>query len=204
MNVLIVDYDMGNIHSVVKKLQRLGIDPVVSSLAADIIKSDKLILPGVGHFEKAARQLLKLGLVEPLNEAVLGQRKPILGICLGMQLMTNRSDEGGGPGLGWIDAEVKKMEVRNTNRYKVPHIGWTSVNIKKESKLMRGINDGDEFYFVHSYYCQCRSSKDVLTSSEYDGWFTSAIEKDNIFGVQYHPEKSHEVGIQLIRNFISL
>ena len=202
--VLVMDYGMGNISSVIKKLKRVNADPIVSSNYKSIIDADKIILPGVGHFGKAMNNLVSLDLLEALNEAVLIKKKPILGICLGMQLMTNKSEEGDVNGLGWFDAEVVRFNVADTLKYKVPHTGWNQILQKKESVLMKESPTNAEFYFVHSYHLKVYESQDVLNQTDYEYIFPSAIEKENIFGVQYHPEKSHDVGEQIFKNFISL
>lgn len=202
--IMIVDYGMGNLNSVKKKLTRLKVDPIVSSDPEDVAKADKLILPGVGHFQKAMENLADRQLIGALNKAVLTDKKPILGICLGMQLMTQRSDEGNAEGLGWIDGNVIRFNVKDTKRYKVPHIGWNSVETLKDSPLMKGLPNQVEFYFVHTYHCKVNNQKDILHETDYEYIFASAFEKDNIFGVQYHPEKSHDVGERLLKNFIDL
>ena len=202
--IVIVDYGMGNIQSVVRKFSLLGIRPIVSKDFSTISNADKLVLPGVGHFGKAIENLKTLGLYDILNESVLNRKTPILGICLGMQLMANLSEEGDVVGFGWVDAKVKKFRINDTLEFKVPHVGWNQVEIKKESRLMTGINNLSEFYFVHSYVCKCNNEADVLNVSNYEMEFDSAFEKDNIFGVQYHPEKSFEVGKTLINNFVLL
>ena len=204
LKIVIVDYGMGNIQSVFRKLELIGITPIVSKEHSVIKNADKLILPGVGHFGKAIENLKILGLYDILNESVINRKSPILGICLGMQLMTNLSEEGDAVGFGWIDAVVQKFKIDNTLEFKVPHVGWNQVEIKKDSRLMNGINSLSEFYFVHSYVCKCNDETDVLSVSNYEIEFHSAFEKDNIFGVQYHPEKSFDVGKTLINNFVLL
>lgn len=202
--VVIVDYGMGNLHSIRKKLIRLNVTPIVSCHPADIKNADKIILPGVGHFKKAMERLIELDLIGVLNEAVLIQKKPILGICLGMQLFANKSEEGNAKGLGWINADVEKLKVTDTLRYKIPHMGWNQVEIEKKSQLMTNIPNQSEFYFVHSYYLKPNDKSDILNTTHFESTFTSAIEKENIFGVQYHPEKSHDIGETLLKNFIAI
>lgn len=170
----------------------------------EVLKAEKLILPGVGHFGKAMEQLEQLNLVEALNQAVLEKKTPILGICLGMQLMAKSSEEGNVKGLGWFDADIVRFKVSDTLRFKVPHTGWNQVQQKKKSALMEGIQENAEFYFVHAYHIQLNDENDALHETLYETSFVSAIEKENIFGVQYHPEKSHDSGLQLIKNFITL
>ena len=182
----------------------LGVCSIVSSDRADIREAEKLILPGVGHFGKAMSSLKRLDLVDPLHQAVLVDKKPILGICLGMELMAERSQEGNADGLGWFDAEIVKFDIANKQRYKVPHMGWNRIIKKKKSLLMRDVPEISEFYFVHSYHLKIGQESDVLNETEYEVTFPSAIEKENIFGVQYHPEKSHDAGLQLIKNFIEM
>jgi imidazoleglycerol phosphate synthase glutamine amidotransferase subunit HisH len=284
--LVIVDYHMGNLHSVKKKLDFLKVDSVISSDPTVILNASKLILPGVGHFGQAMENLRKLNLIDALNEAVLVKKTPILGICLGMQLMAResrearvrgerleldarvrnerlelearvrgekleiearsenaergisggverssrcaelvevsgverssrcaelvevsgveRSSSGVEMGLGWFDAEVVKFSFEDTLRFKVPHTGWNTISIEKESPLMHDIPVGAEFYFVHSYFMKANNPSDVLNYTEYGSRFASAISKNNIYGCQYHPEKSHDVGLQLIRNFVLL
>lgn len=202
--LVIVDYGMGNLFSVKKRLKALYSDVLVSSNPKDIDGADKIILPGVGHFSKAMENLTKLNLLNALTENVLARKKPILGICLGMQLMAKSSEEGHVEGLGWFDAHVVRFNVQNTLKYKVPQTGWNQINKAKDSLLMKDIPELAEFYFVHAYHFKCNNTADVLNYTDYEYKFASAVEKDNIFGVQYHPEKSHDVGNQLLRNFINL
>ena len=202
--IVIVDYGTGNLNSVHKSLDRLGVDSIISSDPNDIDSADKLILPGVGHFGNAMANLRELNLLDALHEAVLVKQKPILGICLGMELMANRSEEGNVAGLGWIDAEMIRFNISNKKRYKVPHIGWNKIWIKKNSLLMKNVSESSEFYFVHSYHLKINNQSDILNETQYELIYPSAIEKDNIFGVQYHPEKSHDAGEQLLRNFVEI
>mgnify|MGYP001149392321 FL=1 len=202
--VTIVDYGMGNLHSVKKKLDRLKTTSSITSNPRDIIKADKIILVGVGHFAKAMKNIKELDLLDALSEVAIIKKKPVLGICLGMQLMAKDSEEGNTEGLGWLDANVRKMQVDDTLKFKIPHTGWNKITQSKKSHLMKGIPESSEFYFVHSYYLRSNETSNILNETEYCFKFTSAIEKDNIFGVQYHPEKSHDVGEVLLKNFISL
>ena len=203
--IVVVDYGMGNIHSIVKKIKHLGGDVFVSSNSDEILKSDKIILSGVGHFKQAMNNLRKSKLIDTLNQAALVQKKPILGICLGMQLMGIKSEEGGDiEGLSWINANVKRIKVSDTIKYKVPHMGWNEINIRKESILMNGVDDKSEFYFSHSYYMDVHEPDLILNETEYFSRFVSAIESQNIFGVQYHPEKSHEAGDIILSNFVNI
>ena len=202
--VVIVDYGTGNLNSVKRSMDRMRVNSVVSSDYRDIIDSDKIILPGVGHFGRAMSNLRELNLLETLNDAVLVKQKPILGICLGMELMAKSSEEGDADGLGWFDAENIAFNVSDKNLYKVPHMGWNKISIKKNSPLMKNIGELAEFYFVHSYHLKLSDRTEILNETEYEVTFPSAIEKGNIFGVQYHPEKSHDAGAQLLKNFIEL
>ena len=200
----IVDYGMGNLNSVKKKLDRLKTTASITSNPKDIIKADKIILVGVGHFAKAMKNIKELNLLDTLNEVAIIKKKPVLGICLGMQLMANDSEEGNSEGLGWLDANVRKMQVDDTLRFKIPHTGWNKITQSKKSHLMKGIPESSEFYFVHSYHLMSNETSNILNETEYCFKFISAIEKNNIFGVQYHPVKSHDIGEVLLKNFISL
>lgn len=202
--VVIVDYGTGNLNSVKRTLARIGADSAISSDAREIAGADKIILPGVGHFGTAMSRLAKLGLVDVLNEAVLVKRKPILGICLGMELMAKTSEEGDARGLGWLDAQTVRFDISAADRHKVPHMGWNQVRKKKNSPLMAGIDESSEFYFAHSYHLRLKDASDLLTETCYVVAFPSAIEKRNIFGVQYHPEKSHDAGAMLLKNFVEM
>lgn len=204
IQIAIVDYGMGNLHSISKKLKKLEVNVIVTNDVQAIGKADKIILPGVGHFGKAMQSLRKMDLINTLNEQVLVSKKPILGICLGMQLMAKHSEEGDTEGLGWFDADVKRFEVKDTLKYKVPHTGWNQISHSKESRLMKDIPENSEFYFVHSFHFHAHLEQDVLNRTLFEYTFVSAVERDNIFGVQYHPEKSQDVGEQLFKNFVEL
>lgn len=203
-HISIIDYGMGNLHSVYKKLSQLGTTPVITAKPSDILGSDKILLPGVGHFEKAIGNLKRLGLFEVLNEVVLEKKKPILGICLGMQLMAKESEEGNASGFGWFDAKVARFKIQDNIRFKVPQTGWNTISPCKESLLLKEIEENAEFYFLHAYHYKTEKEQDILTKTDYEYTFVSAIEKENIFGTQFHPEKSHESGARLLQNFIEL
>lgn len=200
--ISIIDYGMGNLGSVKRKLDRIGASSVITSDPEEIRNSDKLILPGVGHFGNAVNEIKARGLWDVLNREVLVEKKPILGICLGMQLMAKFSEEGNAVGLGWFDADVVRFEVQDRLKYKIPHMGWNQVLQKKPGFLHEEIDPDKGFYFVHSYHLKCYNQADVLNETVYAYSFVSAIQKEHIFGVQYHPEKSHEAGEQLLKNFV--
>ena len=202
--IVLIDYGMGNLNSVKRKLDRLKTDSLISRDEKEILSADKLIIVCVGHFAKAMKNIEDLNLIDALNEVVLIKKKPILGICLGMQLMATQSEEGDCSGLNWIEAEVKRMEVNDPIKFKVPHTGWNEIKQKKQSSLMKDIPNNAEFYFVHAYYFEPKNTDYVLNETDYAFNFTSAVEKENIFGVQYHPEKSHDVGEILLNNFIRI
>jgi glutamine amidotransferase len=203
MSITIVDYGMGNLCSLQKKVRQLGSTPVITSDPKVIARASKIILPGIGHFGMAMENLEKLNLVEILHETVHEKKIPILGICLGMQLMATKSEESGCRGLGWFEGEVVRLRVKEPNKHKVPHTGWNTIRIKHpQNPLMRGVADQTEFYFVHTYAIRLKNPEQELCSTDYDHTFTSAICRDHIYGVQFHPEKSHEAGYSLFRNFI--
>lgn len=195
---------MGNLHSVLKKLRLCGVDAVVSDDQHVIRNASKIIMPGVGHFAMAMDNLRNLNLIETLNECALVKKTPMLGICLGMQLMAAKSEEGNTSGLGWFDAEVVRFNISDTLKFKIPHTGWNQIIIEKESPLMKNIESLSSFYFVHSYHWKTEIKSDILTTTDYEYRFVSAVEKGNIFGVQFHPEKSHDVGELLFRNFLKI
>ena len=202
--IVIVDYRTGNSNSIKRTLDRIGSASLISSQVKDVTQADKIILPGVGHFAKAMANLKELGLQEALNEAVLIKRKPVLGICLGMELMGRTSEEGNTPGLQWLDAQAVRLKIQAEGRHKVPHMGWNSIQIKSSSALLKGVDDLSEFYFAHSYHLKINDRSDLLTETEYGISFPSAVERNNIFGVQYHPEKSHRAGARVLKNFVEV
>ena len=199
-----MDYGMGNLLSVKKKITSLNYHALISSDPDEILNAEKIILPGVGHFKKAMDNIHLLGLFDALNTAVLEKKAPIMGICLGMQLMARHSEEGDAKGFGWLDANVVRFKTDNSLAYKIPHTGWNQVKTKKYSKLMAEIPVNAEFYFMHAYHLEFADNADVLHETTYEYPFISAVEKGNIIGVQYHPEKSHIAGEIMLKNFISM
>jgi glutamine amidotransferase len=201
--IVIIDYNTGNLSSIKNLMKKLGFDAEITSDKSIISSASKLILPGVGHFDYGMRNLKSLGLIEVLNKRVLIDKVPILGICLGAQLLTKGSEEGSEPGLGWISGfTVAFDKSRVGNRLKVPHMGWSDVIFKPESGLFKGFSEVPRFYFVHSYHLVCDHAADELTHCNHGYDFVAGVEHENILGVQFHPEKSHRFGMRLIDNFI--
>ena len=200
--IVVVDYEMGNLGSIVNMLKKIGAKSQVTSDKDLILSADKLILPGVGAFDNGMMKLHDLGLTGILEQAVIVQRKPVLGICLGAQLMTKGSEEGRCPGLGWLDITTRRFRFAPERPLKIPHMGWNLVMPTKQSRLFHDMPDPARFYFVHSYYMECNDLDDQLTQTDYGFSFASSYERGNISGVQFHPEKSHKYGIRLMRNFV--
>lgn len=198
--LVIVDYKMGNLGSVQNMLKKIGVQSVVSSDPEEISKATKLLLPGVGNFDRAMDNLHALNLIPILNKKVLIEKTPILGICLGMQLMTKHSEEGNVQGLGWVNAKAVKFDDFKDTGLKVPHMGWNSTFFVNNHPLGKNLEES-RFYFVHSYKVICEDQKNVLVTSSYGAEFHSGIVADNVVGVQFHPEKSHRFGMQLLENF---
>lgn len=198
--ILIVNYGLGNIGSIQNMLKKVGIKSIISSNAEDIYSAEKIILPGVGAFDNGINNLNKLGLIDALREKVVRDKTPILGICLGMQLFTEKSEEGILPGLGWIKAETIKF-LNNEADIKIPHMGWNTIKIEKENCIFKGMFDNPRFYFVHSYHVKCQDNKDIIATTNHGIDFVSVLEKDNILGIQFHPEKSHKFGMKILKNF---
>jgi len=198
--IVVVDYGMGNLRSVSKALESAGAEVKVSQNPRDLKGAEGIVLPGVGAFKDAVKNLKERGLWEGIIEEV-NRGKPFLGICLGLQLLFEKSYEfGETEGFGFVKGEVVKFEL--PREFKIPHMGWNQVYKKKESSLLTGIKEGEFFYFVHSYYVRPEEEKATLTTTDYGIEFTSSIEKENVFGVQFHPEKSQRAGLKLLENFI--
>ena len=201
--IVIVDYGMGNLGSISNMFQKVGAKATISSRVEDILAAEKLILPGVGAFDHGMNALADRGLIPPLNNKVLEQKTPCLGICLGMQLLTLSSEEGVAAGLGWVPARTVRFQFNNGENLKIPHMGWNSVRPAPKSRLFFGL-ESPRFYFVHSYFVQCENAEDIAAEASYGQVFIAAVEHENIFGVQFHPEKSHKHGMALMRNFVNL
>jgi imidazole glycerol-phosphate synthase subunit HisH len=202
--IAIVDYGMGNLGSIKKKLDKIGLKSIITDSPISINDAENLILPGVGHFTNAVKLLKGKGLWDILQQEVLVHKKPILGICLGMQLMAKHSEEGNTEGFGWFDAEVVRFKISDTLQYKIPHAGWNHVKVVKDFELFNNIDLSAGFYFIHAYHMKCNNEYDILNVTEYEYPFVSAVKKKNIIGLQYHPEKSHETGEQLLKNILNI
>jgi glutamine amidotransferase len=202
--VVIIDYGVGNAGSIRNMLKAAGTPAMISSRAEDIEAADRLILPGVGAFDTAMRSLAETGLVPALTASVRDRGVPVLGICLGMQLLTRGSTEGQLPGLGWIDAETVRFQFDGNRALNIPHMGWNSVTPTPGSRLFHGLAEESRFYFVHSFHVVCDSRDVVAAECQYGYPFAAAVEQRNVFGTQFHPEKSHRFGLALLRNFVSM
>lgn len=202
--IAIVNYGIGNLDSVLRAFHNCGADTCICDDVSGIEAAERIVLPGVGSFAKAMEYLRQSGLMPVLNRRVLEEHVPVLGICLGFQMFTRHSEEGDAEGLGWIDGETRRFnfETLDGPRLKIPHMGWNDLQARKESPLLAGIHPDACFYFAHSYYVSCSDSDAVLTKSVYGTEFVSSVQQGNIFGTQFHPEKSHASGLQLLRNFM--
>lgn len=202
--IAIIDYGCGNTGSLKNMLLKNGADAVITSCEKEITEADAIILPGVGAFDSCASNLEKSGLKSILNKLVLKKQVPFLGICVGMQLLFDYSEEGSLPGLGWISGSVKRFSHSNKNKssLRIPHMGWNKIKFTSfDESYLSGI-DNPRFYFVHSYHAVCDDKNDIIATCNYGYEFTCMVRKKNIIGVQFHPEKSHKYGINFFRNFI--
>lgn len=199
--ITIVDYGMGNLGSVQNMFKRVGVPAEITSSIEQIKKAEKLLLPGVGAFDAAMSRINEQGLREVLNQKAVVDKIPVLGICLGMQLLTDSSEEGVLPGLGWIPGKALNFKGRIDSNLKIPHMGWNVIRIVKETPLTRGFEGETRFYFVHSYFVQVNDASNQMMRTTYGIEFDSAIVRDNIWGAQFHPEKSHAFGMKLFENF---
>lgn len=200
--IAIVDYGSGNIQAIRNIFTKLKVDSFFAHSAADLSRASRIILPGVGAFDEAISQLNQSGMREALDIAVLQQGKPVLGVCVGMQIMASRSDEGALEGLGWFDAEVRRFDESTILlKPKLPHMGWNEIEPIRSHPILQNIDNEKGFYFLHSYYFHCHDEQNILLRAQYGHKFACAVSKNNIFGFQFHPEKSHSNGINLFKNF---
>ena len=200
--LVIVDYGMGNLRSVVKAFARVQVPAHISSNIHEIEKASKIILPGVGHFGRGMENLRARGFEALLNDRVLGARVPVLGICMGMQLFSTWGEEGDCAGLGWIPSRTVRFRIPSTpGALKVPHMGWNGVEVMRSHPLVHDIGVDASFYFAHSYHLECDDPSHVLGATTYGYSFPSIVQRDHMAAVQFHPEKSHRFGLQLLKNF---
>lgn len=199
--IVIVDYKTANLGSIVNMFKRIGAPARVAETPQQLAGAARILLPGIGHFDTCARNLRRLGFADALQEPVLERRTPLLGICVGAQLLTAGSEEGDEPGLDWIRAHTRRFPDMDRRDYKVPHMGWNLATPTQVHPMFAGFDAPPRFYFVHSYYMSCDADENVLATTHHGIDFASAIVRDNVAGVQFHPEKSHKFGMQLLRNF---
>ena len=203
--ITLIDYGVGNINAFVNVYKRVNIPVKIAKNIQDLEGAQKLILPGVGHFNHAMSQLNNSGMRAKLDELVLEKKIPVIGICVGMQMMGNYSDEGNMEGLKWIDASVKKFDETKINQVtRLPHMGWNDVKPKKDLALFKGLENDAIFYFLHTYYFECNNPDDIMAVSDYGIEFACAAHHENKYGIQFHPEKSHHYGEVLLHNFAKL
>lgn len=202
--IAIVDYGVGNLSSIENMFKRIGIDALITSDPHQIEASEKMVLPGVGAFDSCVEKFDRSGLREVIDDLVNQKQQPILGICVGLQMMTEKSEEGSSTGLGWIKGRTVRFHEEDLPKgYKIPHMGWSDVHLSKPSLLLQNIEE-PRFYFAHSYYVVPEVENDILLFGEYGKRFTAAVQKNNIVGVQFHPEKSHSFGMKFLENFAAL
>ena len=200
--IVIVDYGVGNLGSIINMLKKVGVKAVASSKPDVLQQAEKLILPGIGAFDAGMNKLNECGLVPLLNDLALEKKVPFLGLCLGLQLMTKKSEEGRAQGLGWLDAETVRFKFgAEQTHLKVPHMGWNTIDVCRPHPLFTDLESHSRFYFVHSYYVQSHDPEAVLAETDYGFRFHSILGKGNIMGAQFHPEKSHKYGMRLLKNF---
>jgi imidazole glycerol-phosphate synthase subunit HisH len=200
--IAIIDYGLGNLRAFINLYERLNIKVRIARIPGDLYEATKIILPGVGAFDHAMMQLNQSGMRDVLEKRVLNDKIPVVGICVGMQMLAKSSDEGKMAGLGWIEGNVKMFDpLKIPYQTRLPHMGWNTISPRNESQILNGFDNNSRFYFLHSYYFVCDNIENIIATTEYGIEYASAIRKENIFGIQFHPEKSHSNGIQLLHNF---
>jgi len=202
--ISVIDYGVCNLGSMLNMLRKAGAQAQLASTASDIDRAEKIILPGVGAFDNGIAALTERGLVEPLRRKALRDKVPLLGVCLGMQMLGRRSEEGKLDGLGLLDAEAQRFRFDADSGFKVPHMGWSQLLPRRDSVLLRALETRSRFYFCHSYHLVCKDGADVLARAGYGGEFVAIVQRDNVYGVQFHPEKSHRFGMELLHNFAEM
>lgn len=202
--ITIVDIGIGNLGSIMSMLEKCKVSAHRTSSAVDIESADKIILPGVGSFDNFMKKLDESGLIPILNKKAFEEKIPIIGICLGMQILGKRSEEGVLAGLGWLDADTIKFRFKTNDGLRIPHMGWNTVTVHGDPSIFKEMDEEPRFYFVHSYHLVCKDEKDVLATTHYGYDFASSVRKGNIYGTQFHPEKSHKFGMRLLKNFSEL
>jgi imidazole glycerol-phosphate synthase subunit HisH len=203
--IIIIDYDMGNIGSIMNMIKKAGGESMVTSDPEMIRQAKKIILPGVGAFDNGMKNLASLGIIDILNQKALEEKIPVLGVCLGMQLLTKSSEEGQLKGLGWVDAETIRFKFDGENqKLRIPHMGWNTVDIRRKGVLYQNMYEDPSFYFVHSFYVVCHKEEDISTLTNYGYDFVSSLQHENIMATQFHPEKSHKYGLQVVKNFVDM
>jgi imidazole glycerol-phosphate synthase subunit HisH len=203
--ISIIDYGVGNVKAFLNIYNKLGHRAHLAKTVEDLVGSTKIILPGVGHFDYAMTKFLDSGLGETVNDLVLNKKIPVAGICVGMQMLARKSEEGSMMGLGWMESDVVKFDTEKIDfRPHLPHMGWNDVEIVKNDKIMAGFPTTSKFYFLHSYFMACDNEGDVIATSKYGSTFSCIVNHENIYGIQCHPEKSHGFGINFLNNFAKL
>ena len=200
----IIDYGLGNINAISNIYNKLKIQNIIINSPKDFDKSEKFILPGVGAFDSAMTLLNKSNFILEIQRQIFEKNKKILGICVGMQIFAKNSSEGKNSGLKWINADVRKINSENQNNLRLPHMGWNSIKITNNDLLLSGLEEDEYFYFCHSYYFNCVNQKNILAETNYGHEFPCVIKNDNIYGIQFHPEKSHDSGLKILKNFAQL
>lgn len=202
--IAILSYGFGNVRAFANIYRELNVPYVVAAEPSELDRAEKIILPGVGAFDHAMQRLRDSGLAEPIQEQVVGRGKPVLGVCVGMQMLADSSEEGEERGLGWIGGTVEKIRFPEGETGRLPHMGWNTVRSSGDNPILAGMDEAFGFYFLHTYRFHCGDPADSIATAEYAGNFTCAVNRGNVFGVQFHPEKSHHNGVRLLKNFAEL